>query len=176
MTTLNDKQVNILAQVATGVNTLGAVAENLGVSVQSITGNLAGLKKLNLVEYHDGHLELTEEGKKMTHKETIDGKEEVIDAAKIDAAVETEVKKIKEKAEKPAKVKVEKEPRVTKKDQAWAIIEAMAGARRKDVTAEIMAKLNVTENNAGAYIQNYRKAHDLVVPREKEVEKAAAAA
>lgn len=170
MTTLNEKQVNILAQVAAGVVTLGAVAENLGVSVQSITGNLAGLKKLNLVEYHDGHLELTEEGRKMTHKE------EVIDAAKIDAAVETEVKKIKEKAEKPAKVKVEKEPRVTKKDQAWAIIEAMAGARRKDVTAEIMAKLNVTENNAGAYIQNYRKAHDLVVPREKEEEKVAAAA
>src|SRR5574343_441108 len=100
MTTLNEKQTGILNQVAAGVVTLGAVAEALGVSVPSITVNLAGLKKLNLVEYHDGHLELTEEGKKMTHKETV---EEVVVSAKIDAAVETEVKKIKEKAQKPAK-------------------------------------------------------------------------
>lgn len=173
MTTLNDKQVGILNQVAAGVVTLGAVAEKLGVSVPSITGNLAGLKKLNLVEYHDGQLELTEDGKKMTQPVEV---EPAVDVAKIDAAVATEVKKIKEKAEKPAKVKVEKEPRVTKKDQAWAIIESMAGARRKDVTSEIMAKLNVTENNAGAYIQNYRKAHNLVVPREVEAEKEAVAA
>jgi hypothetical protein len=54
-----------------------------------------------------------------------------------------------------------------KKDQAAVIIERMAGVRRKDVVAAIMAELNVTANNAGAYIQNYRAAHDLVTPRTK---------
>lgn len=141
LSNLNVVAAGVVAQVAAGVVTTADVAAKLGVTVQKVTGNLAVLKKHNLVTYAAGTLTLTEDGLKLVA------------------------------VAKPAPASVTAAPGVSikNKDRAGVIIEQMAGASRKDVIAAIMAELEVTANNASAYIQNYRAAHGLVTPRGKKV-------
>lgn len=174
MNTLNTTQAGILAQVMAGHNTLGDVAEQLGVKVQVVTGNLAALKKHHLVDYADGHLSLTEAGIEMVEPKA----EAVVDHAPVGVVADGQLTPEKEavledliadaKAAAAKKEEVVKESKVTKKQQAVAIIDSMAGARRKDIVAELVAQMAITPNNAGAYIQNHRKEQGLVVAREKK--------
>lgn len=164
MNSLNTTQTGILSQVAAGHNTLADVAEQLGVKTQVVTGNLASLKKRHLVEYSDGHLSLTEEGAELVEDKEVEVAvaAPVVESAEevIEAIIKTVVAEVAAKKEKPVKV--------TKKQQAVGIIESMAGARRKDIVAELVSVMDITANNAGAYIQNHRAEQGIVVHREKK--------
>ena len=160
--TLSTTAAGILSQVAAGVFTLPEIAEKLGVKSAVVTGNLASLKKRGLVTYEDSKLALTEAG--IEANKPVSESDKVADAvAAAGATTETETEAAAEAAPKKPK----------NKEIAAGIIKSMAGAPRKDVVAEIMRALDVTSNNAGAYIQNYRKANGQVTPRAPKVETAA---
>lgn len=135
-----------------------SIAVATGLTVQAVFANLNSLKKHNLAVYDSESkvLTLTAEGMQLANE---------VDIAEPAEPIVTTLK-------------VEVTGTGTKKQTAWAIIQAFAKndadngteTPRKDIVAALVDSLKVTSNNASQYIQNYRKAHGLVVPREAKVE------
>lgn len=64
MKSLSANGKSILSAIAGGNTTTSAVATQMGVKVQVVTGSLAGLKKSNYVNVDAGVMSLTREGRK----------------------------------------------------------------------------------------------------------------
>lgn len=137
MNQLSTKAVSILSAIAAGATTAKEVAEKMGVSTQTVTGSMAGLKG-TYVEVNEGKLALTADGKK--------------------AAGVEEKAAPKAKAEKPADNAGKRaEGKAARSRVLYAELIAQ-GKKRGEIINEFVAKLGLSKAAASTYIQNAKKA------------------
>lgn len=163
-----------------------SIAEATMLTVQAVIANLGSLKKHNLATYDSEAkvLTLTPEGILLAN--TPDNYDDVpaptiaAPTKPVAAAKPVTTPKPVAAAKPVAPAKPVAVPQIieikgsgTKKEKAWAIIEAVLAKAeaegteidRPAIIENIITNLGVLKNNASQYYQNYRKAHGLVVPR-----------
>lgn len=176
MTGLNETARKIIKAALTETNPT-SIAAATSLTVQAVYANLNALKKRKLATYDTENkvLTLTAEGIRVANEVDAEpAKSSEPEGATNDAGTAG----APEQKKTEITIKVEVTGSGTKKEKAWAIINAMtadAEARgvdldRKSVVEAIQEALSVSVNNASQYIQNYRKAHGMVVPRAPKAE------
>jgi hypothetical protein len=137
-----------------------SIAAATHLTIQAVIANFNTLKKHNLAVYDLDNkvLTLTPEGIRVANEEP-----DAVDIS--DAAATAPAKPVTKTT--PITLNITVTGTGTKKEKAWAIIEALAEKdyARKDIVAQLVIELGATKNNASQYYQNYRKAHGLVIPR-----------
>lgn len=149
---LNANAALILSTIANGATSSKEVAEQMDVKTAVVTGNMASLKKHNLIEVNEGVLSLTKAGKKFVGGES---------------KPEKPTTKTAKKATSTANPKTRKVQTGTKTEAARAVFKEMHGKKdvqRKDIIAAMVA-IGLTKNGASTYIQNIKREMGLIAAK-----------
>ncbi len=139
-TNISERTKNLLQAIMVGGRTSKQIADEMGVSINVVTGSLAVIKKNHLAVIDDkGVLSLTTTGKKLIQP--------------------IEVQSVTVKPTQPKAVDPESEaPIQSKKEKAWAIIEQHLGkVKRGELLKMLERDCGLTHNGANTYVYNYVK-------------------
>ena len=134
---LNANATAIIAAIASGLTTSKEVAAQMGVGVPVVTGNLASLKKNELISVEGGVMSLTKAGRKYAPKQ--------------------------EKATKTtANPKSRKVRTGTKAELARGVFAARGKKDRKTIISELISVAGLSKNGAATYLQNLKRSAGLI--------------
>lgn len=126
-----------------------------GLTKPQLFGHMASMKKHGLVNYEDGNLVLTEEGKKLVEEQPITAQHAV---DQVDAVVVGSSTVAAQSTAPTVKSGQKREERTdTKKHKVEALLAQNGGLSRKLKIALLMEHAGMTYNGANTYIYNYDK-------------------